>query len=143
ILLGGSGRQQQAKKHHDSRHPFHDEPPEVDVSAARETQTISLSLRAKTQRCANAGCDQTTCRPRAACTGSRIRARLISRYPLGLSSARIRSPWSLKITNRSPWGTRNAAPQSDFLPPVAAYVSQSCLPFLASRQRSSPKKQTP
>src|SRR5260370_39027034 len=33
--------------------------------AARERQTISLSLRAKNQHWAKAGCDQTTCRPRA------------------------------------------------------------------------------
>src|SRR5262249_35157304 len=41
-------------------------------AADKDTQTISLSLRANTQRLANAGCDQTTMRPRAASLASRI-----------------------------------------------------------------------
>jgi hypothetical protein len=50
-------------------------------SVARETQTISLSLRAYTDLLANAGCDQRTRRPGGGAmplVGSRRCARLIS-----------------------------------------------------------------
>src|SRR5262245_33497494 len=67
----------------------------VDHSAASDTQTISLSLRAYIRLLANAGCDQITFRPGGparSLVGSRIFARLTSSYFSGDNLAMISSP---------------------------------------------------
>src|SRR5262245_4704973 len=87
-------------------------------SAASDTQTNSLSLRATTHRPANAGWLQTTLRPRVSFVGSTSLARLISSYPRGLSFAITRWPVSLMRKKRSPFFTRNAVPAYPFLSPV-------------------------
>src|SRR5271156_920027 len=64
-------------------------------SAARDTRTISLSLRAKTLFIAKAGCDQIVIRRMTFRVGSMSLARLISGEPSGDKRAMIRSPCSL------------------------------------------------
>src|SRR5262245_47320178 len=79
-------------------------------SAANDTHTISLSLRAKTHRSAYAGWLHTTLRPRPMPTGSSSLARLISSYFSGDSLAMTRSPFSPNRKNRSPFLVTNVAP---------------------------------
>src|SRR5262245_61674799 len=82
--------------------------------AARETQTISLSLRTYIDLLAKAGCDHRTVReprPDSLPVGARMCARLISSYPFGVSRAMMRSPFSLNRKKRSPFWTRKALAQ--------------------------------
>src|SRR5262245_51583617 len=83
-------------------------PPGVTVGAysAKEAQTNSLLLRAKTQRPAYAGGGQAHFLPKYGWVGSNSRARLISLYPVPLKEARISCPWSVERKTRSPFGVR-------------------------------------
>src|SRR5262249_57084428 len=109
-------------------------------SAARDTQTISLSLRAYTDLWAKAGYDQTTLRPAISLVGSSRLTRPSSSYPFGDSLARIRSPFSLNRKKRSPCCVRKALAQRRSVlssPVVGLRVIHSRSPVSALRQRTS------